>query len=168
MERSLNNLAVFEAKHVSAFAKPDEIKQRYFPQLQHNMKVTGAQKAFLSVFYGTLKWECYEVDADPLYQAQLVAVEEAFWRCVETGEPPVAVHVPEPIEPIRKVDMTGNNQWGVHAHIWVSNAGYAKAFETAAKSLKELVEKDVIEASGNGVIVKRNKAGALSISEIKQ
>lgn len=158
---------IFEAKHVSAFAKPDEIQSRYYPQLQHCMLVTGAEKAYLSVFYGTLKWECYEVAADPLYQAQLVAAERAFWACVESGEPPVVINVPAPVEAIRRVDMTGSNAWGSAANVWLSNKGYAGAFEKASKELKGLVEADVVEAFGHGVTIKRNKAGSLSISESK-
>ena len=36
---------VWEAKHTSAFAKPDEVLERYMPQLQHNLAVTGYQQA---------------------------------------------------------------------------------------------------------------------------
>lgn len=158
---------IFEAKHVSAYAKSDEIKQRYYPQLQHCMLVTGAQKAYLSVFYGTLKWECYEVEADPLYQAQLIAAERAFWACVETGDPPCVINVPVPVEAIRVVEFEGNNQWAVHAHLWTSNKGYAKAFDTAAKSLKEMVPEDAKEAFGHGVRITRSAAGSLTIREEK-
>lgn len=160
--------AVFEAKHVSAFAKEDEIKQRYYPQLQHCMSVCDYPLSILSVFFGTLTWRHYVVPADALYQAQLIAAERNFWRCVETGELPVVQHIKQPVEPIRMVDMTGNNQWAVHAHLWVSNSVQAKAFKTASESLKGLVDDDVIEASGHGVCVKRNKAGSLTISEVKQ
>src|SRR4249919_2557068 len=40
---------VWEAKHTSGFAKPEEVLERYMPQLQHNMAVTGYQQATLSV-----------------------------------------------------------------------------------------------------------------------
>jgi putative phage-type endonuclease len=160
-------LAVFEAKHVSAFAKPEEIQSRYYAQLQHCMKVTGATKAYLSVFYGTLKHEVYVVEADPLYQAQLVAAERAFWACVESGTPPVVINVPAPVEAIRRVDMTGNNAWGSAANVWLSNKGYAKAFETASKDLKLQMDADVVEASGHGVTARRNKAGNITILESK-
>lgn len=158
---------IFEAKHVSAFAKPEEIQSRYYPQLQHCMLVTGAEKAYLSVFYGTLKWECYEVAADPLYQAQLVAAERAFWACVESGEPPVAINVPAPVEAIRRVDMTGNNRWASAANVWLANKGYAKAFDAAAKEIKEMVEADVVEASGHGIVASKSKAGAITVREAK-
>ena len=162
-----DTVSIFEAKHVSAFAKEDEVKGRYYPQLQHCMKVCGHSKAYLSVFFGTLTWRYYEVYADPLYQAQLVAAEEHFWRCVQSGEPPVAVHVPMPVEAVRKADMSMSNEWAVHAHLWLSNKGYAKAFDTAAKSLKDLVEADVVEATGHGVTISRSKAGALTIKETR-
>jgi predicted phage-related endonuclease len=161
------NAEVFEAKHVSAFAKPEEIQSRYYPQLQHCMAVTGAQKAFLSVFYGTLKWEVYEIEADPLYQAQLIAAERHFWFCVETGEAPVAVNVPAPVEAVKRVDMTGNNAWADSADKWLKTKGYAKTFDTATKALKELVEADVVEASGHGITASRSKAGAITIRETK-
>ncbi len=38
--------AIWEAKHVSAFAKPDEVLTRYMPQLQHNMAVCGCGSAW--------------------------------------------------------------------------------------------------------------------------
>jgi predicted phage-related endonuclease len=160
-------ISVWEAKHVSAFAKEDEIVRRYHWQLQHCMLVTGVTKAYLSVFFGTLKHVVFEVDADPLSQAQLVAAERAFWACVETGEPPVAINVQAPVEAVKRVDMTGSNSWAEHADKWIATKGYAKTFETATKALKELVEADVVEAFGHGITVKRNKAGNLSISESK-
>lgn len=158
---------VFEAKHVSAFAKEEEVFNRYYPQLQHCMKVTGASKAYLSVFFGTMKHQVFEVQADPLYQAQLVAAERAFWACVENGTPPVAINIPEPVEAIRRVDMTGNNEFAVHAHLWLTTKAYAKSNETAAKSMKAMVEDDVVEASGHGVVISRSKTGSLTIREAR-
>ncbi len=35
--------AVWEAKHTSAFAKSEEVLERYMPQLQHNMAVAGRE-----------------------------------------------------------------------------------------------------------------------------
>ena len=44
--------AVWEAKHTNAFANAEEVVERYMPQLQHNMAVVGADRAFLSVIFG--------------------------------------------------------------------------------------------------------------------
>lgn len=159
--------AIVEAKHVSAFAKEDEITRRYLPQLQHCMHVCGYERAILSVFFGTFTWKQFLVHADPLYQAQLIDEERRFWNCVETGEPPVAAHIAPPVEPVRVVDMGASNEWAVHAHLWLSNHGYHKAFEVAAKSIKELVPADAVEAFGHGVKASRSKSGSVTIRESK-
>lgn len=159
--------AIFEAKHVSAFAREDEIKVRYFPQVQHCMAVTGAEKAFLSVFFGNAKWVMFEIAAEPIYQAQLIDAERKFWECVQTGEPPVAVNIPAPVEAIRIVDMNSSNSWAANASLWLRNRGYAKVFTQAAADLKELIEADVIEAHGAGIRAKRSKSGSITISEDK-
>jgi predicted phage-related endonuclease len=159
--------AVFEAKHVSAFAREDEIKARYFPQVQHCMAVTGAEKAYLSVFFGNAKWVMFEILAEPIYQAQLIEAERKFWDCVQTGEPPVAVHIPAPVEAVRTVDMSSSNSWAANASLWLRNRGYAKVFTQAAADLKELIEADVVEAHGAGIRAKRSKSGSITISEDK-
>ena len=160
---------VFEAKHVSAFAKPDEVLAKYLPQLTHNMLVAGLQHADLSVIFGNHKFEVFSVKLDADYAEQLMAVEEAFWRCVQTRTRPhaVAVKAPVPVSAMRVVDMAGSNAWSVAAADWVANKVAAKTFEDAAKTLKALVADDVKEAFGSGVQAKRNAAGSISISEIK-
>lgn len=85
-----NEEAVWEAKHTNAFSNRDQVLQRYMPQLQHNMSVTDADRAFLSVIFGNHKFEIIEVAADWLYQLELLEAEEQFWHCVLTGKEPVA------------------------------------------------------------------------------
>ncbi len=70
---------VWEAKHTSGFAKPEEVLERYMPQLQHNMAVTGYQQATLSVIFGNHKFEIFEIAADWLYQIELLDAEQRFW-----------------------------------------------------------------------------------------
>ena len=160
-------LAVFEAKHVSAFQTEEAIQERYYPQVQHCMRVCELQKAYLSVFFGTMKWKLFEVDADPIYQGQMIAAERNFWECVKNGTPPVAVAIKAPIEAVRKVDMTGNNEWANHADIWIKNQGYAKSFDASVKAIKELVEADAVEAFGHGIKAFRSKSGSITIRKEK-
>jgi putative phage-type endonuclease len=157
----------FEAKHLNAWAKEDDALQKYMPQLTHCMLVCGIERAVLSMFLGTMKYVSIDVELDPLYAAQLIAAERAFWACVETKTPPAVVNVAAPVEAIRKVDMSLSNAWCEHADKWIATKGYAQTFDKASKAIKELVEADVIEASGHGITVKRNKAGNLSIGESK-
>jgi predicted phage-related endonuclease len=78
--------AVFEAKHVGSHYKLADIRERYYPQLQHQMFVTNIDTAALSVFFGNKSWEYLYIDFDPWYHADLLAAERAFWRSVSGGQ----------------------------------------------------------------------------------
>jgi predicted phage-related endonuclease len=160
--------SIWEAKHTSAFAKPDEVLERYMPQLQHNMAVTGYDKAALSVIFGNHKFEIFEVAADWLYQIELLEAEQAFWECVMTGKEPVAVEPPPPPRPIgtREVCLEGNNAWASAAIDWLTHRHAAKLHASACASIKSLVEADVARAFGHGIEAKRSKSGAITIKEL--
>lgn len=159
--------SVWEAKHVNAFAKPEEVLSRYMPQLQHNMAVLGVENAVLSVIYGNHKWECYEVASDWLYQEELLSAEARFWECVGSGERPVAAAPPPPPRPVasRELCFEGNNAWAAAAADWRASVVAAKTHAAALKALKELLEDDVARAYGHGVEARRSKAGAITIRE---
>lgn len=159
--------AIWEAKHVSAFAKPDEIVARYYPQLTHNMDVCGLDRAYLSVFFGTLKWEMFEVELDAEYAADLREIEAEFWSDVQSGTTPSVIWTPAAptltIDEMRDVSMEGNNLWADLAADFLEYKLPAKRFEDAKSGLKELVENDVRVASGHGVKVTRAKNGSIRI-----
>lgn len=159
--------AIWEAKHTNAFANSDDILGRYMPQLQHNMAVTGADCAFVSVIFGNHKFQVIEVASDWLYQLDLLEAESEFWDCVQTGREPVAAPAPAAPRPVgvREVCLEGNNSWAAAAADWLENAAAAKRHGTATKMLKELVEPDVARAFGHGVEAKRSKSGAVTIRE---
>jgi predicted phage-related endonuclease len=160
--------AVWEAKHTSSFVKPDEIVSRYMPQLQHNMAVAATERALLSVIFGNGKWEVFEVAADWLYQADLLAAETRFWECVQSGDAPAALPAPPPPKPIgvREVCLEGSNAWAASAADWLAHRDAARKHQAAITSLKELVEDDVARAFGHGIEAKRSKAGAITIREL--
>ena len=54
------------------------------------MSVVAANSAVLSVITGGGKWVEIKTHADPLYQHLILTAERKFWRCVETGEAPLA------------------------------------------------------------------------------
>lgn len=162
--------AVFEAKHVGAFVKADEVVARYMPQLQHNMAVLGAERAVLSVLFANHKWECFEIAADWLYQEELLIAEARFWDCVRFGEPPVPHPIPQAPKPVayREACFEGSNTWSSHAADWLDLRDAAKRHADAVTAIKSLVEPDVSRAFGHGIEVKRNKAGALTIKALTQ
>jgi predicted phage-related endonuclease len=160
--------AIWEAKHTSAFAKSEEVLERYMPQLQHNMAVVGAESAILSVIFGNHKYETIEVASDWLYQLELLEVEEQFWECVQTGREPVSIAAPPAPRPVgtREVCLEGNNAWASAAFDWLSHREAAKVHASATSLIKDLVEKDVRRAFGHGIEAKRSRAGAITIREL--
>jgi hypothetical protein len=61
--------------------------EKYMAQLQHNIWVTNARMAALSIITGEGKWVEVSIAADPLYPHLLLTAEKKFWRCVSFGEP---------------------------------------------------------------------------------
>jgi len=159
--------AVWDAKHTSAFSKAEDIIQRYKPQMFHNMICCDVKMAVISVFYGNHKWEEIDFDWDQEYADRLLAVEEEFWRCVKQKIEPVII-APKYDGPVeRKVDMTGNNAWAAAASDFSKTQQAAKDHEASKKTLKELIEPDVKEAYGHGIIATKSSTGAVTIKGAK-
>jgi predicted phage-related endonuclease len=158
--------AVFEAKFMLPWSFSEEAAlEKYSPQLQHNMWVTAARQAVLSVITGGGKWVEIVANADPLYQHLIVTAERKFWRCVESGEPPrlFGVEPPKPrIEAIRIVDMSSSNAWAEFSGVFARTRAAHVEHEQAKAELKGLMPEDAKEAIGHGVRAKRSKSGAVS------
>jgi predicted phage-related endonuclease len=158
--------AVFESKFMLPWSFSEEAAaQKYIAQLQHNMWVTNARTAVLSIITGGGKWVELTIQADSLYQHLLLTAEKKFWRCVESGEPP-RLFLSEPprvrIEAVRVVDMTASNSWGEFAGIFRRTRAAFLEHENAKVELKALMPEDAREAIGHGVRAKRSKSGAVS------
>jgi predicted phage-related endonuclease len=158
--------AVFEAKFMLPWSFSEEAAaEKHMPQLQHNMWVVNAKSAVLSVITGGGKWVEIATHADPLYQHLVLTAEKKFWRCVESGEPPVlfGVEPPRPrLEAVRIVDMSSSNAWAEFAGIFGRTRAAHLEHEQAKAELKGLMPEDAKEAIGHSVRAKRSKSGAVS------
>jgi predicted phage-related endonuclease len=158
--------AVFEAKFMLPWSFSEEgAAEKYMPQLQHNMWVTNATTAVLSVITGGGRWVEITVAADSLYQHLLLTAEKKFWRCVESGEPPRLFFAEPPrprIEAIRVVDMSSSNAWAELAGLFRQTRTAFLQHENAKTELKGLMPEDAKEAIGHGIRAKRSKSGAIS------
>jgi YqaJ-like viral recombinase domain len=158
--------SVFEAKFMLPWSFSEEAAaEKHMAQVQHNMWVTNAKAAVLSVITGGGKWVEITIPADSLYQHLLLTAEKKFWRCVETGEPPrlFGVEPPRPrIEAVRIVDMSSSNTWAEFAAIFRRTRDAHLEHEAAKTELKSLVPEDAREAIGHGIRAKRSKSGAVS------
>src|SRR5881392_2323247 len=114
--------AVFEAKFMLPWSFSEELAaEKHMAQLQHNMWVTNATAAVLSIITGGGKWVEIKIPADSLYQHLLLTAEKKFWRCVESGDRPRLFGV-EPsrarIEVVRIVDMSLSNAWAEFSNVF--------------------------------------------------
>jgi hypothetical protein len=158
--------AVFEAKFMLPWSFSEEAAaEKHMAQVQHNMWVTNATEAVLSIITGGGKWVEIKIPADSLYQHLLLTAEKKFWRYVENGEPPrlFGVEPPRPrIEAIRIVDMSASNSWAEFSALFRNTREAFLDHERAKNELKSLMPEDAREAIGHGVRGKRSKSGAVS------
>jgi predicted phage-related endonuclease len=158
--------AVFEAKFMLPWSFSEEAAAtKHMAQLQHNMLVANTRMSVLSIITGGGKWIEISVEADPIYQTVLIAVEKAFWHAVRTGEPPIP-YDGEPaktrIEAVRIVDMNASNAWAEFAALYRETRSAHLDHERAKSELKALIPSDAKEAIGHGIRAKRSKSGALA------
>jgi len=158
--------AVFEAKFMLPWSFSEETAaEKHMAQVQHNMWVTNATGAVLSIITGGGKWVEIKLPADPLYQHLLLTAEKKFWRCVESGESPRLFGVEPPrarIEAVRIADMSSSNAWAEFTSVFRRTRGAHLEHEKAKAELRGLMPEDAREAVGHGVRAKRSKSGAVS------
>jgi predicted phage-related endonuclease len=159
--------SVFEAKFMLPWSFSEEAAaEKHMAQLQHNMWVTNATAAVLSIITGGGKWVEITIAADSLYQHLLLTAEKKFWRCVESGEPPRLFHVETPrvpVKAVRIVDMSSSNAWAEFSSVFRRTREAYLEHENAKAELKALMPEDAKEAIGHGISARRSKSGAVTI-----
>jgi hypothetical protein len=160
------NGALFEAKFMLPWSFSEEAAaEKHMAQLQHNMWVTNATAAVLSIITGGGKWVEIKISADSLYQHLLLTAEKKFWRCVESGDPPRLFGAESPrarIEAMRIVDMSSSNTWAEFSAVFRRTREAYLEHENAKAELKGLMPGDAKEAIGHGIRAKRSKSGAVT------
>lgn len=157
-----------EAKHVGGYEPLAKVTARYMPQLHWQMLCTGSYAAALSVIEGTKEPTVEIVPFDVEYATELWRRAEAFMACVYDLTPPVALAPLEaPVKAEKVYDLAGNNEWAAGAADWLANAAAAKKATSAEKALKALVPADAARCHGYGVQITRDRAGRLSLKEMK-
>jgi putative phage-type endonuclease len=153
--------AVFESKFMLPWSFSEEAAaEKYMAQLQHNMWVTHARKAALSIITGGGKWVEITVPA-----------EKKFWRCVQLGDPPRRINAEPPrprLEAVRIVDMSSSNSWAEFAALFRNTRAAYLDHERAKNELKALMPEDAKEATGHGLRGRRSKSGAISFDLVQQ
>lgn len=165
-----------EMKHSNSNASFREKATYYMPQMAHYASICGVQKCWFSLIPGNSEPVWGEIEITTDYIDALVEAEQAFWWHVENEVPPLeppAGVLPainklgeaNKIDGLRAYDFTNKNEFTSLAADWLANREAAQTFDKAVKELKTHVPADAAEVIGVGIIIKRDKAGRLSIKE---
>lgn len=158
-----------ECKHVGGREPLETIIERYQPQCQWQMEVTGAKECALSVIQGADEPIVEFIPRDEEYAAEMIKRGEQFMTCVNLLIMPVAMDpIAPPVEATKIIDMTGNNAWANEAGIWLTNKDAADRADIAEKALKELMPADARICVGYGVRITRDRVGRKRLRENDQ
>jgi putative phage-type endonuclease len=84
-------------------AKDGKIPQKYYPQCQHQLEVSGLDSMYYFSFDGD-DGVIVEVEKDKKYISNLIKEEKAFWDCINNLEAPEFTD-------LDWVDMDGDENW---------------------------------------------------------
>jgi hypothetical protein len=155
-----------EAKHVGGREPIEVVIDRYQPQCQWQMEVTGAKVCALSIIVGAHEPVVEFIDRDEAYAAEMVKRGQQFMYCVRDRRPPIELPaVPAPADASKVYDYSKNNFWNVHAAAWLSTREAAKTNTETALILKNVVPDDAKKVTGAGIMITRDRAGRLSLRE---
>lgn len=159
-----------ECKHTGGREPFDPvIIERYQPQCQWQMEVTGSEQVALSVIMGTAEPIVEFIQRDADYAGLMLERGAMFIKHVRHKTPPVELPaIPAPIDATAIVDMHGNNEFANQASIWLDLRDSAAAYDDAAKILKSMVPPDAKRCFGYGVQITRNRLGNLSLREMRE
>lgn len=158
-----------ECKHVGGREPIETVLARYQPQFHWQMIVTDRKRVAASIIMGANEPAVDLIDIDDTYAAELWERAKGFMRCVHELRPPFATAaVAAPVRAEKTYDMTGNNAWGANAATFITTRQARKDNEAAEKELKGMVPADAARCHGHSIEAKRDKAGRLSLKEIKQ
>jgi predicted phage-related endonuclease len=155
-----------ECKNVGGREPLEVVIDRYQPQMQWLMEITGAKQCALSVIMGANEPIVEYIDRDDGYIAEMIRRGRMFMDCVMQRIPPVTLpEVPSPIIADKSYDLSTNNTWVSFAAEWIATRASAEKCKEAEKVLKSIMPPDAAKAFGAGVRITRDRAGRLSLRE---
>lgn len=166
---------VIDAKHTGAFGdylNKNILIERYYWQAINNMLATGIERFCLSVIAGNKIQQPIWIEYNKQHADEYRSRCESFWWHIKNNTPPEDkklddVSDKEKSQWVEK-DMSTNNEWINYAVDFIDNENAHKKYTTAKKNIHSLVDKNTNVAWGGNIVAKRNTAGSLTITKIKE
>jgi predicted phage-related endonuclease len=155
----------------------EDLAEYYWPQLQHELLVTGSKMLILAVVFGHYgKFDHTQVEPDYAYQSQYMERALHFKAFCWDDKPlpsdlaATAGTLPAPNIPRLRdhVWPAGDNRIAALARDWLDLGAAAQSFNEAAAGLKKEVPEDCrsaswIDGNGVGIRISVSKSGAKTI-----
>jgi len=132
-------------------AKEGRVPPYYYPQLQHQLMVTGAKKVFYYSFDG-FDGVTVEVERDDKYIAEMLKEEEKFFECLLSDTPPE----PEDGDYVERHD----DAWIIAALAWLEVNEKIKQLQAEEESLRE----ELVSISNDN----NNKGGGIAMAKVQR
>jgi len=161
---------ILEAKFHSGPMTDEDLAEKYYWQVQHQMLVSGFRQGVLSVLrpsgYSFLEIPHSEADAETLLETL-----QAFWWHVENDLEPAD---PLPVEPpdfdrLSVLDMSMHNRFVMVGAVLVDNHEGVQAYRAAEAELKAMMPLEAHIAyvppdrDTRGIVLSRSRDGRLSL-----
>lgn len=112
-------------------AKQGKVPEVYYPQLQHQLEVSGLDGMYYFSFDGS-EGVIVEVERDQKYIDKMIKEEEGFWACVSNKTPP-------PLSSRDCIDLENDKEWRSLAVQWKS---ISEKKRDLAEQLKDIVNQE--------------------------
>jgi predicted phage-related endonuclease len=164
---SVQHKCPIECKTVGGFEKLSAVIERYQPQMQFQMELTGAKQCAFSVIEGGREPIVEFIQIDTQYVIEMFNRAALFMQHVFDITPPVVLDpVAPPVKATKEYDFTQNNMWCNLAHDFSKTHMDASIHEKAKAELKKLVPADAVRVYGGGIEATRDRANRLKITGI--
>ncbi len=130
-------------------AKAGKVPEKYFPQLQHQLAVTGLDMVSYLSFDGN-EGVIIEIGRDEHFIAKMIDLEKEFWKCVTTLTAP----------PLQERDIVKREdlEWAEVSKQWLEVHQKMQVLENEEKALREVLIQmaGVQNVTGGGVRLTRS------------
>ncbi len=122
-----------------SMAKEGKIPQYYQDQIQHQLLVTGVEKAYYYSFDGVNgEGITLEVLPDPEFRKIFIPKAKEFWKCIAFMEPP-------PLQDLDYKDMSADPRWQTYSEKYCQTVQMIKDLE----ELKEKYREELLRICGD-------------------
>jgi predicted phage-related endonuclease len=169
-----NQMSIVEAKETYQYNTMEKQLDRYMPQIQFYLWISGMTSCYFANKFGNARFECAHIRKDEKYIEYLKSEIVRFWSYVTTETCPELGYedhcdLPEPdtdkilINNKIKRDGSKDNYFTSLAHSYIDSMPMGIKHEEIKKELKTLIAEEERELYCDTLSLRKDKRGAIRI-----